>query len=313
MSSLPLVSVVIPSYGRPDLVEQAIESVLNQTYKNIELIIVDDHSPIPVKETLSERILDDTRTNVIRLSKNRGANAARNIGIRKSAGKYVSFLDDDDVWLKEKVQRQVIAFDEADSNVGVVFTGLRHIQDDGTPLGKATPEFDNIGTEDLLQSGEPILFSTIMVRSEVIDRAGLLDERFPSWQDREWCIRLSENCTFKSIPEPLVRKLTSDYEQIGDDFEAKRDVSYPLLLQKHSETARKYGKLTERRFISEQSYQLGRAAMRNRYYSDARKYLLRSIYTYPFRVDSFVHLTASIGGKTTHDLCRFIGRKMNVL
>lgn len=311
--SSPLVSVVIPSYGRPNLVERAIQSVLGQTYENIELIVVDDHSPMPVAESLSEEVLADDRITVIRLDENSGANVARNIGIRKSTGEYVAFLDDDDRWMKEKVQRQLNAFNSAGRELGVVFTGIEHIDDDGRTLGTHTPTVDGTVTKQLLQGTSLAPFSTVMVRTDVIDRAGLPDERFPSWQDREWYIRLSEHCMFKSISEPLVQKLSSSHEQIADDFESKRDVSYPLFLEKHRETARNYGRLTERRLIAEQSYQLGRAAMRNDYYADARKYLLRSLYAYPFRLQTILNFVAVVGGSNTHDLFRYLGRKIGAV
>lgn len=309
-SSSPLVSVVIPSYGRPDLVEQAIKSVLNQTYENIELLVVDDHSPTPVEESLHEKTLLDDRITVIRLNENSGANVARNTGIRRSTGVYVAFLDDDDRWMTEKVQRQVNAFNEASSEVGVVFTGLEHVDDDGRILGNRIPTVDGKITKDLLEGTPLAPLSTVMIRSDVIDRAGLLDERFPSWQDREWYIRLSERCAFKSISEPLVQKLSSSHEQISDDFESKRDVSYPLFLEKHRETARKYGNMTERRLIAAKSYQLGREAMKNNHYNDARKYFVKSICVYPFKLHPIAYFVVVIGGRKTHNLFRYFGRQL---
>ena len=309
-SSSPLVSVIIPSYERPNLVEQAIRSVLNQTHQNMELLVIDDHSPTPIAGVLDEKILTDDRVNIIRLEENRGANSARNVGIRKSTGDFIAFLDDDDRWMEKKVQRQITAFNEAASDVGAVFTGLINVDDEGKILGKRIPARHETDTKSLLLGKSLAPFSTVMVQSKIIDHAGLLDERFPSWQDRDWYFRLSKHCTFESIREPLVVKMSDDHAQIGDDFESKRDISYPLLLRKHRKTAREYGKITERRFVAYRSYSLGKSAMKNGYYTDARKYLLRSIYNYPFQLDPILYFAAAIGGSKTHDLFRHIGRKL---
>ncbi|WP_336330088.1 glycosyltransferase family 2 protein [Haloarcula sp. CGMCC 1.2071] len=106
----PLVSVVIPTYGRDEHLPAAIKSVLNQQYDRIELLVVDDGSPTPVATTLPEDILSDGRVKTIRHKENRGANVARNTGIQTSNGDYVAFLDDDDRWDETKIGKQVDTF-----------------------------------------------------------------------------------------------------------------------------------------------------------------------------------------------------------
>ena len=229
-SDNPLVSVVIPSYDRPDRLLGAVESVLEQTYEPIEVVVVDDHSPTPVAEQLDgelSRTLDGgKRLQVVRHEENRGANAARNTGIREATGSYVAFLDDDDRWCPEKIERQVQTFARSPDSVGVVYTGVWNVDGDGRKTKKIVPRVSGKVTEQLL-TGAAVAgsFSRVMVRSSVIEEAGLPDERFPSWQDREWYIRLSLHCEFKYVAEPLTVRVLSEHDQISGDFEAKRDVT----------------------------------------------------------------------------------------
>ena len=103
----PLVSVVMPVHNAESFLKQAIDSVLNQTYQNIELIMVDDCSKDASLRIMSEYAEQDSRVQVIRSDRNRGVACARNIGIQAAKGDYVAFLDSDDVWLPEKLEKQL--------------------------------------------------------------------------------------------------------------------------------------------------------------------------------------------------------------
>ncbi len=91
----PLISVILPTYNRGYIVERAIKSVLNQTYKNLELIIVDDGSTDNTEEIVKS--IEDKRIIFLKHKKNKGASSARNTGIKNSKGEYISFIDSDDV------------------------------------------------------------------------------------------------------------------------------------------------------------------------------------------------------------------------
>jgi len=293
----PLVSVVLPTYKRPGKLRDAVDSVLGQTYDPVELVVVDDHSPTPASETLSDTAFGDTRGRIIRHVDNRGANEARNTGIEASNGEYVAFLDDDDTWRPKKLAEQVSTFRESGSAVGVVYTGTEYVYDDYSRSYVYTLSGDV--TTDLLQGGKLGEFTTLMVQRDVIAKAGLPDTRFPSWQDRDWMIRLSRHCEFGVVTEPLtVRNLQMDNESISDNFEAKRDVSYPLLLEKHRETAGEYG--LEDEFVAATSEALGRTALKYGYYDDARKYLLKALYCDPTKQSRWAYSLASLGGVFTY-------------
>ena len=107
VSEVAKISVVVPTYNRRDLLQRALESAQKQTYADIEIIVVSDGSTDGTKETVEGAAADDARIRFIELSPSRGGNAARNAGIEAATGDYVAFLDDDDKWLPEKLEKQM--------------------------------------------------------------------------------------------------------------------------------------------------------------------------------------------------------------
>lgn len=310
--SKPLVSVVIPTYKRPDKLRRATRSVADQTYPNIELIVVDDHSPKPAEDTLATESFDDLDLVCLRHEENRGANQARNTGIRESDGEYIALLDDDDDWRPEKLSRQVEVFENSDDDVGVVYTGCEYDYGDYTRDVIFTCEGDV--TEDLLVGKSFGEFSTLMVRTDVVFEAGLPDERFPSWQDREWLIRLSQHTEFRVIRELLTRRHCPEGEErISNNYTEKRDVSFPLLVEKHRDLARSYGRKYERAFLASLLFILGQEALRNRFYGDARKQLLKSVYYYPFHTDRLVYALVALGGRLSYEPARLAVRTVHAI
>jgi len=111
--SLPLITVVIPTRWRVDLVARAVRSALNQTYPNVEVVVVIDGPDVTTLKTLEE--LKDSRVRVIALAENVGGSEARNIGVREARGNWIALLDDDDEWLREKLTRQMEATVDTDA------------------------------------------------------------------------------------------------------------------------------------------------------------------------------------------------------
>ncbi len=113
----PTVSVIIPTYNRANLVSRAIKSVLNQTYQDFEIIVVDDCSEDNTEEIVKS--FNDSRIRYIKHKKNKGGSAARNTGIKRARGKYIAFLDDDDEWLPSKLEKQIMLFEKLSKHYGV--------------------------------------------------------------------------------------------------------------------------------------------------------------------------------------------------
>jgi glycosyltransferase involved in cell wall biosynthesis len=306
-STAPVVSVVIPTYGRDEYRIDAIESVIDQTYQNIELLIVDDGSPTPVTETLPELPFDQlSSVTFIRHDENRGANVARNTGIRTASGKYIAFLDDDDWWAETKITRQVETLETADSKYGVVYTGKYTDGPEGSTVTTPTIEGDVLGK--LLKGTSFGQFSSVMVRADVIEDAGLPDERFPAWQDREWFFRLAQHTQFRAIPETLTYRRVGLPDRITKQFEKRRDVAYPLFAEKHYPLAREHGLYSARTFLASLRMNLARSAVRANKYREARKYFLLAFLANPGYRSVYTHLLAALGGKWTYQTASTVRR-----
>lgn len=293
----PLVSVVLPTYERPRMLAEAVESVAKQSYPNVELLVVDDGSSTPASTVLDECAPAGLEWQCLRHEENRGANAARNTGIRATAGDFVAFLDDDDRWMPETVASQVTALRGAGEEAGVALVGQRTINgNDETAI--RLPSVEGDATAGLI-AGEPAgTFSTMLVRRSLVEDAGLPDERFPALQDREWMVRLSRHCTFVSVREPLVERRFGDYEQIDDAFEPKRDTTHPLFLEKHRELAAEYG--CEPQFRAWLATTVAGTGLTNGYYSDARRFALQAIRSNPRARLAYLYLVLALGGNVTY-------------
>lgn len=308
----PLVSVVLPTYGRNEFLREAIDSVLSQTYENIELFVVDDGSPTPVTERLPEIPTNRlTFVTFVRHNENRGANVARNTGIRAASGKYIAFLDDDDWWAEEKIERQVESLETTGPEYGFVYTGKHTESYDGETVTRPTTEGDVL--EELLAGKSFGQFSSVMIEAALIEKAGLPDERFPCWQDREWFLRLAQHTKFKSIPETLTYRRVGHTDRITRQFEKRRDIAYPLFVEKHYPLAREHGLFLARTFLASLRMNLGRSAIRAGKYTEARKYFLLAFLANPAYGSICIHLLASLGGKRTYEGAATVRKHANKL
>lgn len=297
----PLVTVVITTYNRPSYLADAIESVHEQTYRPIELVVVDDHSDTPASSVLDTCSLEEfSNVECIRHDENQGANAARNTGIWNASGEYVAFLDDDDTWFPTKIETQVDVLQEHD-DVGVAYTGARNLEGDDTSVYIPSEVEANL-TKELLCRNVIGTLSAVMVRTDIA-RETPLDEQFPSWADLEWYVRLSLKTKFFRIPEPLVVYEFESHNRLSDDLEKKR-VAYRRFLREFDDLAAQYGKLFRRKMRAWAAFRLGSTAFNMKQYNQARPLFVRAFRTYPLEVVFLMYLLASLGGRYTHDAAR---------
>lgn len=311
----PLVSVIIPTYSRPQYLEDAITSVLEQTYSNIELVVVDDNSPTPAKTIIDKSELDLSGLSnfvCIRHNENKGVCAGRNTGIRRSQGDLIALLDDDDRWDPLKIEKQVEAFKEATDDVGVVYSGVRWEKSNGTVTRSKTPKHEGNVTRPLLFNYF-IALPTVMVRRDVVNKAGLFDEEIDRGEDKEWVVRLSQYCQFKPVPEPLliIRQNPAD-EGRSEDYD-RHVTEHNNLVEKLRPIAADLGRWEERKFMASSDFGLAWSALRNERYSAARVNLVKAIIKYPFNIKYYKYLLASIGGKYTYKTILKIRRKIDLL
>lgn len=204
MKNMPTVSVIIPTYNRAHLVGRAIKSVLDQTFTDLELIVVDDGSTDNTEKAV--RSFQDIRIRYIRHKMSRGQSAARNTGIKEARGEYIAFLDDDDEWLPQKLERQLEVFARTKiANLGVVTSGRIIVSEDGTfEIERSIFNFRDDVYESLLNLQWVPAPTTLLIRRECLDD-NIFDENIPNREDWDLCVRLSKRYQFDSIIEPLVR------------------------------------------------------------------------------------------------------------
>jgi glycosyltransferase involved in cell wall biosynthesis len=221
MKETILVSVIIPTYNRKDIVLDAIQSVINQTVKDFEIIVVDDGSSDGTKEYLTSLNLPIK----IISKENGGVSSARNIGIKSSQGKYIAFLDSDDVWLPEKLKHQ-IAYVTTHPDIALVYTD-EYIEVNGEVQSKTRFERANLGDDqknNFLLPGfvqhTPIHTSSVMVKKSVLDEVGYFNETLKIHEDSELWNRISQKYTFGFIDIPLATfRYTEGSEHLMKDLE----------------------------------------------------------------------------------------------
>ena len=205
---MPCVSVVIPTYNRCQFLPQAVDSVLSQTLRDLEIIVVDDGSTDGTAETVRERY--GTSIRYIR-QENQGRSKARNVGMEMATGKYIALLDSDDTWKEGKLEKQIRLL-EASPEVGLAHTFTEVTDSNGTPDPTQTSMRLRLhaaalkrGYDYLNMSRECVMFtSTVVVRRERLREIGLMDEAISSLEDWDWYLRAALVTKIATVPEPLV-------------------------------------------------------------------------------------------------------------
>lgn len=191
------ISVVIPCYKDDRFLAQAIRSVLEQTHRDLELIVIDDGSPEP----LTQIDFDDSRLNWVR-TENRGLGAARNGGIDRSEGDLVAFLDADDFWEADKLEKQVVRLTETPAAVACY---TRCVDAKGYfPFGPyPSPDLPADDLAVMLWHGQFFPPSSVLVRAEVARRVGGFREGLTNGEDLDFWFRILEHGEIVGVPEPL--------------------------------------------------------------------------------------------------------------
>lgn len=163
-----LISIVVPVYQVERFIEETIESVQSQTYENWELLLVDDCSKDRSCVLIEKKAEKDTRIHLIRQNTNQGAAEARNCGVRHAKGRYLCFLDSDDLWEPDKLECELRFIQK--KQAGFVFTGYEFADEDGKGLGKIVRVPENISYTNALKN-TTIFTSTVMIdRSKIEDK-----------------------------------------------------------------------------------------------------------------------------------------------
>ena len=289
----PKVSVVIPTYNRAHLIGRAIKSVLNQTYQDFEIIIVDDGSTDNTEEVVKS--FNDERIRYIQHKKSRGSAATRNTGIKASKGKYIAFQDSDDEWLLGKLQKQMEIFKNAEKKVGVVYTGFWRIENGKKiyiPSFKVKQKKGDIHKEIL--KGNFISPQTTVVKKECFHVSGMFDEQLVSRHDWELWIRISKKWHFEFIDEPLV-----NVYRTPDSISVTQKVAltgWKPVLEKHYEEFKK-----DRKLLARYLYSIGDLLCQIGEIDQGRDYLLRALRSYPLNPKYLIAAFTSMSGSKVYN------------
>jgi len=216
----PRVSVVIPTWNRRRHLEEAIASVLAQTYTDYEIVVVDDGSTDDTRAWL-EGPGTDRRVVTLR-QENRGSSSARNAGIRAARGELIAFLDSDDLWLPRKLESQVALFDRNPA-VGFVFCGSAQVDGNGATSMSRIPTPDFRGRAALAMIRRNMMPTpTVVVRKRLALEAGPMYEDLRFGEDWNYWIRIAARCETDFVPEVLVHFRDTPGSLSRLDFDAFR-------------------------------------------------------------------------------------------
>jgi len=226
-----LISVVIPAYNRAKTIEKCVQSILDQTYQNFEIIVVDDCSTDNTCDVVLS--MKDYRIRLLKLDKNSGAQVARNKGIIEAKGDWIAFLDSDDFWLANKLELQIQELAKLEFRSDVVIHTNCYCFDVITNKKWIWNLPDTSGScYNLLLTRPAPLFPSILTSKKSLLEIGLLDINVPSYQEWDTSLQLAQKCMFVHIQEPLFTYVFHKGETISKNL--KKDIEgYEYIVNKY--------------------------------------------------------------------------------
>lgn len=243
----PLVSVIIPTYDRTHFLKLTIDSILNQTFQDFEIIVVDDGTPNENNLVICSKY-DNVK--YIKIKNSGGPAKPRNVGIKESQGRYLAFVDDDDVWLPTKLEKQVKIL-EQNLDFGLVHGCCEVINEDGILqdiiIGRpGSLEVKHGDVRNRMIGNWTVMMPTAFVRKEIINKVGKFNQEIPAaLEDVEFWTRCSFETKFYYLEEPLVL-----YRVHGSNISSK-NINYiklPFYLKKVLEKQRELNKINDKEF-----------------------------------------------------------------
>lgn len=292
---MPKVSVIIPTYNRPEFIKNAVKSVLNQTYDNLEIIVVDDGTKIRARKIINS--INDDRIKYIKHTESKGGGAARNTGIKNSTGDYIAFLDDDDEWVPEKLAIQMNEFLQTGEDVGFCFSSVSNVIKNGIEVSQIK-EGINDYSELSLKKLNGFLTVTLIIKKNVINEIGGFDESLPSHQEIDLIIRIAQKYKGLGINIPLVKvKMDGSHEQIGSNLNRKIK-GRKMLLSKHINLYEKHPKTLAKHF-----FQIGLYYRDSGKFKEARNSFCRAMKK-DFNIKYLLHYFIILFGEDTYQFIR---------
>ncbi len=271
-----MISVVIPTHNRSDLIKRAVKSASNQTYKDIEIIVVSDGSTDNTKEVIEKFIHKDKRIKFIEYTPAKGGNVARNTGIAVAKGDYVAFLDDDDEWFMDKLEKQMAVFNN-DPNIGLVYTGIRaiYVKEQVTYISRPVHSGDL--SKKILLDNFIGTTSTVVLRAELLNSCGVFDNNLGAMQDYDLWTRICQKTMVGIVSDPMINYYNyPGNNQISQQTQKYED-AFTYLSEKYCDLYSKLG-VNEKKIKKENVLLLlANKAKRNGSPKIARKYIVRAL------------------------------------
>lgn len=216
------VSIIIPTYNRAKLIKKSVDSILNQTYDNIEVIVVDDCSTDNTKEVIKK--IKDERVKYIKLKKNSGACVARNTGIKAATGKYISFNDSDDEYMSTKIEKQYNNLIKNKSDMDFCKIGI-HIDDEIVMIPSLNQEINIFNKKYLTELVNDNYISTqaIFIKRSIASKI-LFNEELPRLQDYDFVLRCVPLVKLSYTSENLVELYRQEDSISNSDSKLQRAI-----------------------------------------------------------------------------------------
>jgi glycosyltransferase involved in cell wall biosynthesis len=296
---MPLVSVVIPVYNGERFLRESLESVFAQTYQDYEIVCVDDGS-----KDVSLTILNDYRDRIkVVQQANTGQAGARNTGVKTGIGKYIAFLDQDDRWYPQKLERQV-AILEANPEAAMVHCDMDWIDDTGHVTQQSVTSATRRSTQNgltmtQLVGWDPNIYpSTMLVRRVAFDRIGGFAPELRCGEDIDLMLRLRQEGLFIFLEETgtQYRKHSTNFSGSGSDAMFRcSEKFFQKLKVRYAGDKRRQALLN--RFLANVYSDWGKMKMRSRLHDEAQRLLLRSLKCYPWQFRTYSRLIRATASK----------------
>lgn len=251
---------------------KAVASVLDQSFGDFELLVIDDCSPDDTRQKIEG--IGDSRVIYYRNPENKGVSGSRNFGIGKSRGEYIAFLDDDDEWLAGKLERQVYILDNGPPDTGLVYTGTLSVDLATGSLIETTVPRHRGKVLDALVFSNFIPTSSVLARKECFATVGLFDESLSYGEDFDLWIRISSRYLIDYIEEPLL--IHKDHPRTTTANNSLVAVNVRRILEKHSALFS-----SNKKGLSNYLLKIGTALCHNGELGEGRKAILSAIKAYP--------------------------------
>lgn len=276
-----IISVIIPTFGSPLFLKKCIESVINQTFQDWELIIVDDNNPDTEARNstellVSEYIQKDKRISYIKHEHNMNGAVARNTGFAVAKGEYIALLDSDDEYMPERFQRCLDVMKDAPADVAGVYTGCEFRRG-----GKVYHRHTDIPSGRFLKETLACTFmfctgSNIFVRKSVVDELDGFDPTFLRHQDYEFLVRVFEKYSLIGLPDILVIKNNENFNRPDVDnlivIKEQYLNKFKYIIDKMPDDDRNYIWQWKNISIAETAMAQGCYKMANSFYKEAKRY-----------------------------------------